>query len=128
MTLNGITGEEGRDMTVCCGISSGPFMRGLTDLLGGYDPNSHIAPSSPIWNYGRARAADQEAGCGTIRRRTGYIQVPYRPEFEDYPVLRKGQNQEDQRCSVSPLRIPVNLTDGELTFVQLLHTSFPTIR
>jgi RNA 3'-terminal phosphate cyclase-like protein len=45
--LNGVTGEEGRDMTV----------RGWLYWLttGRYDKNSHITASAPLWYHRRAR-------------------------------------------------------------------------
>lgn len=42
--LSGITGEEGRDMTVSVVFT--------TLMIGGYDPNGNAAASASVWNHG----------------------------------------------------------------------------
>ena len=49
--MNGITGEEGRDMTV----SYHAHEIGQADYSGGYDQDSDATASSSVWNHGWAR-------------------------------------------------------------------------
>ena len=94
ITLHGITGEEGRDMTVS------PLVGGMLNL-GGHDPDCDTASPSPLRRNGRSRAADHETRRSTSRRWTGRIQVPHYSPIEDIAIYRERQDKKDPRCGVS---------------------------